>query len=119
MVWLNEGDKNTRFFHLSTLKYRAKNQISNLKRGNIKIFEEKEISEEMVSFFSTLMTPDSNIDPNHQDEILNVIPSLVTVDQKKLMGAIPNNEEILKVVCSLAGDKSGGPDGFPMFFFKK
>ena len=50
-VWLNEGDKNTIFSHFSTLKHREKTRISNLKKGILKITEEKEILEEMVSFF--------------------------------------------------------------------
>ena len=119
MVWLNEGDRNTKFFHLSTLKYRAKTCISNLKKGSLKITEENDISEEMGSLFSILMTCDSNIDTTHQVELLNVIPSLVTKEQNRMLCSIPKEEEIYRVVCSLGGDKSPGPDGFPIFFFQK
>lgn len=33
LVWLKEGDKNSRFFHLSTMKHRAANRISGIKKG--------------------------------------------------------------------------------------
>ena len=119
LVWLNEGDKNTRFFHLSTLKHKTKTCISNLKKGNMKIIEEKEILKEMASFFSTLMTSNSNINPTHQEKLLKVIPSLITEAQNKMLGSIPREEEIFKAIFSLGGDKSPGLDGFPMFFFSK
>ena len=51
LLWLSEGDKNTKFFHLSTLKHRAKTHISHLKKGDLKIAEDKDIMEEMVTFF--------------------------------------------------------------------
>ena len=81
LVWLKEGDKKTRFFHLSTMKHKAKTHISNLMIGDIKITEEKEILKELVSFFASLMTIDPNIDLLNQEEILRVIPSLNTKDQ--------------------------------------
>ena len=61
-TWLNEGDKNTQFFHLSTLKHRTKTHISFLKKGDLKLSEDREIKDEMISFFSSLMTVDPNID---------------------------------------------------------
>ena len=85
----------------------------------MKITEEKEISKEMVSFFSTLMTSNSNIDPTNQDELLKFIASLITKEQNKMLGSIPKEEEFFNIFFSLGGDKSLGLDGFPMFFFQK
>jgi hypothetical protein len=116
-IRLKEGDKNTRFFHLSTMKHQAKTQISKLKKGSMYVTEEKEISKELVSFFSSLMAFDPNLDLHNQEELLKVIPSLVTSDQNKLVGSMHKEEEIYQAICSLGGDKSPGPDGFPMFFF--
>ena len=65
------------------------------------------------------MFVDSNIDPNLQADLLNVIPSLISGDQNKMLGAIPKEEKFFKVVFSLGGDKSPRPDGYPMFFFQK
>ena len=117
LVWLNEGDRNTNFIHLSTLKHRVKNCIWNLKKGSLNITEEKDISEEMVSFYSSLMTSNSNIDTTHQAKLLNGIPSLVTKEKNRILCSIPKEEEIFKAVCSLGGDKFWGLDGFSMFFF--
>ena len=105
------------FFHLSTLKHRAKTCISNLRKGSLKITGEKDISEEMVSFFSSLMTTNSNIDTTHQVELLIFIPSLVTKEKNRMLCSIPKEEEIYKAVFSLGGDKSPRPNGFHIFFF--
>ena len=100
------------------MKHSTKTHISNLMKGDMKINEEKDISKELVSFFASLMTVDPNIDLLNQEEILSVIPPLVTIDKNKMLGSIPNDKEIYHVVCSLGGDKSPSPDGFPMFFFQ-
>ena len=105
------------FFHLSTLKHRAKTSISNLKKRSLKIIEKKDISEEMVSFFSSLMSSNPNIELTHQVGLLNIIPSLFTKEKNIILCSIPKEEEIYKAIYSLGGDKSLGPDGFPMLFF--
>ena len=71
----------------------TKNHISNLRIGDKNITKEKDISKEMVSFFTSLMTADPNIVPLNQEEILNVIPFLVTREQNKMLQSIPNDKE--------------------------
>ena len=119
IVWLKEGDKNTRFFHLFLMKHKAKTRISNLMKGDVKITKEKEILKELVSFFASLMSVDPNIDLLNQEEILRVIPSLITRDQNNMLGSIPNDKEIYQAIFSLGGYKSPGLDVFPIFFFQK
>lgn len=77
------------------MKHRAKNCISNLSRGRDIITNENEISREMVSYFSSLLSSHPNVDGTKQMELLEAIP---------------------QVVCSFEGDKSLGLDGFPMLF---
>ena len=45
----------------------------------MKITKEKEISKDLVSFFSSLVALDPNIDPPNQVEILKVIPYLIKI----------------------------------------
>ena len=75
--------------------------------------------EEMVTFFSTLMTVDPNINLDNQVDFLRVIPPLVSKEHNKVLSSIPKDDEIFKVVCSLGGDKAPSANGFPMFFFQK
>ena len=61
--------------------------MSYIKKINLKITEEKDISE------------------------------LIIEEQNKLLGSIPKEEDIFKAIWSLGGVKSPWIDGFPMFFF--
>ena len=85
----------------------------------MQLTEEKEILEEMVSFFSSLISSDPGIDLTHQDELLDVIPSLVTKEKNRMFCSIPKEEEIYKVVFSLGGDKSPRPNDFLCCFFRR
>ena len=51
--WLKEGEKNTSFFHRSTIQHRMKNKISKFHAENGEILEEQEaISEELTRNFN-------------------------------------------------------------------
>ena len=65
------------------MKHRAKNCISNLRIGDMSITEENDILKELVSFFASLMIADPNLDPLNQEEILSVIPSLVSREKTR------------------------------------
>ena len=50
-IRLEEGDRNTKKIHLSTLKQRGKNHIPSLTKGTHQITNEQEIYDEMVFLF--------------------------------------------------------------------
>ncbi|XP_057828258.1 uncharacterized protein LOC131039491 [Cryptomeria japonica] len=116
-LWLNDGDRNTRFFHVTTLKHRATNRIDHLVRNGRRIEKEEEISEAIVEFFGELLKADPMLDLDAQGILVDVIPKVLSKDQNRNLAVIPSNEEIKTVVFSFNGDKAPGPDGFPMFFF--
>ena len=54
--WLKEGEKNTSFFHKSTIQHRMKNRISKLHAENGEILEEQEaIFDELTRHFNQLL----------------------------------------------------------------
>uniref|UniRef100_M1DSQ6 RNase H family protein n=1 Tax=Solanum tuberosum TaxID=4113 RepID=M1DSQ6_SOLTU len=46
------------------------------------------------------------------DDMLKLIPKMITTEQNEEMGRIPSKEEIKEVVFSLNGESTGSPDGF-------
>ena len=76
-MWLKEGDKNSIFFHLSTMKHRIINRISGIKRVDFTFGEDKEISKEAISYFSSILTKEQNLGEEDQVEILKTIPYVI------------------------------------------
>ena len=115
---MKEGDRNTIFFHLTTLKHRANNRITNIVKGQVQVTKEDEIEKEVVCYFSSLLSVDHSLSGSDQEEILVTIPPILQVHHNSMLKAIPSLEEIHQALFSLPGDKAPGLDGFPTFFFQ-
>lgn len=116
--WLKEGDRNSKFFHLTTLKHRASNCITGLTSARGWLSEEKDIASEAVAFFSSLLSKEKNITDLNQDLVVSSIPSLIQCNHNKMLVTIPDISEIKHALFSLLADKAPGLDGFPTFFFQ-
>ena len=117
-VFLKEGDRNTKFFHVTTLKHKMAHRICRLKTDEGSTEDEETIKREAMSFFKSLLQ-ESNLDLDKQDSFLHCIPSCVSTDQNSFLTSIPSNVEISQVVFSFEDDKALGLDGFLLFFFQK
>ena len=60
-VFIKEGDRNTKFFHVTTLKHRMANRISRLKIVEGTTDDEVIIQREAMNFFKYLLQ-ESNLD---------------------------------------------------------
>lgn len=78
----------------------------------------EDINREAVDFFLALLSKESNINSEHQQNGLNVISELITEAQNQALMKIIQVEEVRKAVFSMAGDKALGSDGFPGFFYQ-
>ncbi|XP_059066266.1 uncharacterized protein LOC131857597 [Cryptomeria japonica] len=117
-LWLKDGDKNLRFFHISTLKHMAANRIGHLVKNGRRIDNEDEISGVVVEFFAELLKKDTLLDLEAQNMLVDIIPKVLSDNQNHNIDVIPSKEEIRSVVFSFDGSKAPGPYGFPMFFFQ-
>lgn len=115
-LWLKDGDKNTRFFHISTLKHRAANIVGHLVKNGRRIDNKDQISGVVVEFFDDLLKKDTLLDPEGQSMLVDIIPKVLSDNQNHNLVAIPSKDEIRSVVFSFDGSKALGPDNFLMFF---
>ncbi|XP_059064706.1 uncharacterized protein LOC131856797 [Cryptomeria japonica] len=115
---LKDGDKNIRFFHISTLKHGAANRIGHLVKNGRRIDNEDEISGVVVEFFADFLKKDTLLDSEAQNMLVDIIPKVLSDNQNHNLATIPSKEEIRSVVFSFDGSKAPGPDDFPMFFFQ-
>ncbi|KAG5612985.1 hypothetical protein H5410_024266 [Solanum commersonii] len=90
-----DGDKNTRFFH-NYVKGRRKNCTWRKFKQNK--FREGGTSED--------------------ENLLRLIPKLITPSQNEEMVYMPTKEEVKMVVFALNGDSTSSPDGFSGLFFQ-
>lgn len=117
--WLKEGEKNTKFFHKTTVQRRMHNQISQLTNAQGEIIEtQADMEQEFLQYFKT-MSQEPNINRTGEIEtIVNNIPRLITEEHNTLLLKPINLEEVEAAVKLLKTGKAPGPDGFTSNFFQ-
>ncbi|KAG5537109.1 hypothetical protein RHGRI_024523 [Rhododendron griersonianum] len=114
--WLQMGDRNSRFFHLSTIQRRQRNQIVRLRDGSgTWRSEAKEVAGVIKAHFQVLYDAPPNRD---FEEILSLIDPVVTAEMNAKLVKAPNCEEIRLATFQLGPLKAPGSDGFPGLFFQ-
>eukprot|EP00253_Pinus_taeda_P032290 PITA_32290 len=114
-----EGERNTSFFHKSTIHNRAFNHILSLKSADgDQVFSRDHIGSELNSYFTSLLSKPLQDRSQAIKEILGSIPSLVTEDQNALLLRKFTEQEIEETIFSMATNKAPEPDGFTIEFFK-
>ncbi|BFG33690.1 hypothetical protein CerSpe_199640 [Prunus speciosa] len=114
--WIQEGDRNTNFFHLSTIIRRRRNKIERLKNEHGEWVEEASgIKALVVRYFSSLFSQPHVLHTNW--DIPNLFPSIDSVD----LSMLHKNIDIVDVKESLfniGSLKAPGVDGFPAAFYQ-
>uniref|UniRef100_A0A2N9F7Q3 Reverse transcriptase domain-containing protein n=1 Tax=Fagus sylvatica TaxID=28930 RepID=A0A2N9F7Q3_FAGSY len=104
-LWLQKGDKNTKFFHRLANSHRNANSIGQLSIDGTLSSNEEEIRVHIASFYEHLYME---------------VSSLLFLMRKQEWLERPFDEnEIYDVVKGFNGDKAPGPDGFSLAFFQQ
>ena len=115
-VWLKEGDKNSKFFHLSTIIRRRRNAIDAIKGDDgVWITNKAEIRNHIVSKFQSLYTFEPVSFPPDLDDL--ILPCITQSENADLC-LIPSPLEIKESLFGMQNLKSPGPDGLPALFYK-
>eukprot|EP00253_Pinus_taeda_P006959 PITA_06959 len=116
-VWLESGDKNTSFFHKQAAARQARNTITAISdsAGTIHV-EQTNIKEAATEHFKDLLTevPEEET----YDDLLQHLHPKITDDLNKKLTAEIKEEEIADAIWTLHPNKSPGPDGFPISFYR-
>lgn len=117
--WLQEGERNTKFFHQIVIKHKHFNRIFSLKNQECRhLVHHEEITEELILHFQTLFT---EMEVDIQEAIQQIqqhIPSLISKDQNEALMLEISLKEVEEVVKALLTNKALSPDGFTIEFFK-
>nr|KYP38810.1 Transposon TX1 uncharacterized [Cajanus cajan] len=113
--WLEFGDRNTRYFHGTTLVRRRKNKVVKIQNELGEWIEDKAKLEALTTrFYSNLFTDSGRYEPYC---LTNSFPELPQHDKDKL--AIPlTQQEIFTALKRMGGLKAPGPYGFNALFYQ-
>ncbi|KAK9990862.1 hypothetical protein SO802_025847 [Lithocarpus litseifolius] len=116
-IWLKLGDKNSKFFHLSTIIRRRRNHIDAIKKDDGSwITESKQIRQLFFESYKQQYQEEEIWFPNHLEHLL--LPC-ITEDENANLLATPSPEEIKATLFEMQDLKAPGSDGFPVLFYKK
>ncbi|XP_015946638.1 uncharacterized protein LOC107471660 [Arachis duranensis] len=115
--WLKFGDKNTSFFHASTIQRRDRNRIERLKdSAGVWVCGERYILKLAGDHFQNLFKALENLD---MAACISHIPVRVTDDMNEQLMEGVTDKEIKEATFSLGSLKAPGPNGLNGIFFQK
>lgn len=114
--WLQMGDRNSRFFHLTTLQRRQRNQIERLKDENgVWRCEPKDLGGIIKNHFQSLFnTPVVR----NFDDIISLIDPVISAEINAALTKPVVREEVRAAVFQMGPLKAPGSDGFPGLFYQ-
>ena len=115
MLWLKEGDNNTKFFHKMANSHRRYHYLENLEVDGVVYEEIQDIRNQAIHFYELLYQKNEGWKPKFDKLPLD---SIREVDQALLKRKF-EKEKIFHVIQEANGDKAPGPDGFTMAFFQQ
>jgi hypothetical protein len=115
-IWLKEGDRNSKFFHLSTIIRRRRNSIDAVRNHlGSWITEKKEINEFFLENFKQVFTEE---EVDFPVDLENLIQPSISIEENTELCTIPTPLEIKRTLFEMASQKAPGPDGLPVIFYK-
>lgn len=114
-VWAENGDKNTRFFHLMTTKRQRKNLLNSVTVNGVIHDEPGMIKQAVASHFKYLFTEDWKSRPKSS----GLFDSISPTDSSELLEAEFLEDEIWEAIKDCEGNKAPRPDGFNLKCIQK
>ncbi|PKI45054.1 hypothetical protein CRG98_034555 [Punica granatum] len=114
-LWLKEGDRNSKFFHLSTIIRRRSNNIAAIKDNNGDWCHDYDgIGNYFLRNFQDLFYTSH---PSIPEDLEGLITPIITRTENESLICIPDDKEILLALKSIPNLKAPGPDGIPSLFY--
>lgn len=116
LKWLKWGDRNSKFFHATTIQRRERNRLQRIKNERGEWIEgQGDIEAAVQGFFNEIYQA---ADPGTNRDCIQVIPKLVTQDMNETLMKQVTEEEIKQAVFAMGALKAPGPDGLSGLFFQ-
>ena len=116
-LWLKEGDRNSKFFHASTLVRRRRNFIIEIQLNNGQwIHSREDIEQYFAAHFQEVY---QTTHPQIPQDLEGLMSPCISDAENMELACMPSPQEIKAVIWEMHPLKAPGPDGFPGIFFKK
>ncbi|XP_071683367.1 uncharacterized protein [Lolium perenne] len=113
---IQEGDANSKYFHMKANARRRKNLIPILRHNDRTATSVSDKLDLATEYFSEVF---STIPPRQHTLNLDAVDLLMlTTEQACALEAPFSREEVRKVIMEMPSDRAPGPDGFSGIFFK-
>ncbi|KAL0016440.1 hypothetical protein SO802_003509 [Lithocarpus litseifolius] len=117
VLWLQNGDKNTEFFHTTASQRQRKNRIGGLMDEGGVWHEEKGATEKLIlEYFSAIFSSD---EPVNFDASMEAVDKRVTPEMNKELLEEFKAVEVWRALQQMHPAKSPGPDGMSLIFYQK
>jgi hypothetical protein len=119
VLWLREGERNSKFFHNSMIQRRHQNKITSLRdnQGN-KVNNHQDIQSELMQYYSSLMQEPQQHRNEAIKKITQHIPKILNEDHNEALMRQITMEEVEQAIWEIPKGKSPGPDGFTVDFYQ-
>ena len=114
--WITSGDKNTRYYHASTLAKRNRNRIDSLRLPSREWVSDPTTLENLVTDYYKMLFIEEVSDLPDRD-IPGGFPTLIEEELSMLSKPV-TNEEIQQAMFNMAPFKSSGVDGLHAGFYQ-
>ncbi|GKE05481.1 hypothetical protein Tco_1397499 [Tanacetum coccineum] len=114
--WLNEGDKNSKYFHNVVKGRLNRNRISYMEDLNGNAFHGNEVGEQFVHHFKNVLGLSSKVNPI--EDLVGLFSKTLPVSEAEFMIRSVSNDEIKKALLEIDGNKAPDPNGFSAQFCK-
>jgi hypothetical protein len=115
VLWLKEGDNNTKFFHQMANSHKHNNYMERVEVDGAVFKVKSEVRGKVVQFYASLYQEQEPWRPT----VDGLDFGMILEEEQALLERKFDRDEVLQVVKDLQGDKAPGPDGFTIAFFQK
>uniref|UniRef100_A0A803QH19 Uncharacterized protein n=1 Tax=Cannabis sativa TaxID=3483 RepID=A0A803QH19_CANSA len=119
VIWLNEGDANTRLFHQSLKQRRSQNRVFSIenKEGE-RVDNPEDVTKAFISFYEHLLGSKMGNRKLVKQQVVKQGPMLTTA-HIQLLEKEYKTEEVKAAAFSIPSIKAPGPDGYGSAFYQE
>ena len=116
VLWANQGDKNTKYFHCCAIKRFRKNSMEGIRdEGGVWRTKQDEIGEVMVNYYKTLFASSKG---SVSTSMLDCVPIVINEEMNASLYREFEASEVASALQQMAPLKVLGPDGMPLLFYQ-